>query len=427
MDFHWEYYRELNPDLYWQGYETRAQCTQHYLNHGIQEKRKYLFCDLFPDFNWSEYKKQNPKLILSHKLAYEYHYFTVGRFLNLFKPVSAIKKKEPVKTKLEPIKTKLEPVKTKLEPVKSIEEPVKGIEEPVKGIEEAVKGIEDPVKGIEEPVKGIEEAVKTIEEPVKSKLEPIKTIESQKKKPKIGLFLTGWGEPNVSKKKEILLSNLNVIKTWKEKYELDLYIYLYTTSCLDELQTIPFTEYVSHITIIPKAGIVGEFIYGDVSKRYHQYEYVILFLDDIQLSQQSSLDKLIWIYQREPIDILGLPLTVDSPSNHSFMLQDQIMIRQGYTYRETNFIEYFFYMISSKKFKKYLNFFTNRTKWCWGIDLILYPNGIRMGMVEIYPVKHYFKAMSYHKSLPDPLVELNYVCGTKHKIKHKVNLRKEKY
>ena len=164
-----------------------------------------------------------------------------------------------------------------------------------------------------------------------------------------------------------------------------------------------------------------------MSKRYHQYEYVILFLDDIQFSQKCSLDKLIWIYEREPIDILGLPLTVDSPSNHTFMVQDQIMIHQGYTYRETNFVEYFFYMISSKKFKKYLNFFTNRTKWCWGIDLILYPNGIRMGMVEIYPVKHYFKAMSYHKSLPDPLVELNYVCGTKHKIKHKVNLRKEKY
>ena len=399
MDFHWEYYRELNPDLYWQGYETRAQCIQHYLNHGIQEKRKYLFCDLFPDFDWLEYKKQNPKLILSHQLAYEYHYFTVGRFLNLFKPVSAIKKKEPVKT---------------------IEEPIKTIEEPVKTIEEPVKTIEEPVKTIEEPVKTIEEPVKTIEEPVK-------ISQTQKKKPKIGLFLTGWGEPNVSKKKEILLSNLNVIKTWKEQYELDLYIYLYTTSCLAELQTIPFTEYVSNITIIPKAGIVGEFIYGDVSKRYHQYEYVILFLDDIQFSQKCSLDKLIWIYEREPIDILGLPLTVDSPSNHTFMVQDQIMIHQGYTYRETNFVEYFFYMISSKKFKKYLNFFTNRTKWCWGIDLILYPNGIRMGMVEIYPVKHYFKAMSYHKSLPDPLVELNYVCGTKHKIKHKVNLRKEKY
>jgi hypothetical protein len=118
---------------------------------------------------------------------------------------------------------------------------------------------------------------------------------------------------------------------------------------------------------------------------------------------------------------------VDSPSNHTFMLQDQAMISQGYTYRETNFIEYFFYMISSKKFKRYLSFFTNRTKWCWGIDLILYPNGIRLGMAEMYPVKHYFKAMSYHKSLPDPLAELNYVCGTKHKIKHKVNLRKEKY
>ena len=412
MDFfHWEYYRELNPDLYWQGYETQVQCTQHYKSHGITEKRKYRFCDLFPDFDWIEYQKQNPTLVLPNRFAYEHHYFSIGRFQNLYYPV--VKKIEDSnQVPKETIKNVISlPEEVPKEIIKNV------ISIPNK---ESIKLVEPPSKIIDAPAINKPELSLVLKDKIQIQI-------LEKPKPKIGLFLTGWGEPYVQKKKEILLHNLKVIKTWKQEYQLDLYIYLYTPSCLDILREIPFLDYVSNIVIVPKPGIVGEFIYRDVSKLYTKYDYVILFLDDIEFSPHCSLDKLISIYTRERIDILALPLTVTSPHNYSFMLQDISMIQQGYTYRETNFAELFFYLLSSKNFKNYLKFFTNATRWCWGIDLTLYPNGIRIGIAETYPLKHYFKAVSYQKHLPDPLVELNVVCGTKVKIKDKVNLRKEKY
>ena len=193
------------------------------------------------------------------------------------------------------------------------------------------------------------------------------------------------------------------------------------------MKEIEFTNYVSNIYIIPKPGIVGEFIYHSVSTFYENYDYIFLFLDDIELPQDLSIEKMIFVYNKEQLDILGLPLTINSPANHSFMYQNIEMIRQGYTYRETNFIEYFVYLISSSNFSKYIAFFNKDTKWCWGIDLSLYCNGMKLGMLENYPIKHYFKSCSYNKHLPNPKTELQIVQSKFKCIHKKLILSKQKY
>jgi hypothetical protein len=333
MDFYWEYYKELNPDLYWAGFITPNDYINHFHKHGKQENRKYRFSELFPTFDLNSYKKQNPNLLLQTQIDYEYHYFLIGRY----------SKKE------------------------------------------------------------------------------------QEGKLRFGFFLTGFGEPNIEIKKEILLKNLQVIKGWKEKYEIDLYIYLYTPSYLDELNKLELTKYVSNVYITAKPGIVGEFIYREVSKHYQNYDYIFMFLDDIEFPKDLSLEMMMIVYNKEQLDILGLPLTIDSPANHAFMYQNIDMIREGYTYRETNFIEYFVYFISSIKFPKYLAFYNKDTRWCWGIDLALYNNGIKLGMLDSYPLKHYFKACSYSKNLPDPAIELNSIKSRTKIIKNMVIFKKQKY
>lgn len=329
MDFYWEYYKELNPDLYWSGCITPLDFANHFQKYGLRENRKYKFSDLCPYFDLDVYKKENLELQLVKDIDYEYHYFLIGRY-----------------------------------------------------------------KG---------------------------------KKPRIGCFLTGFGEPNIEVKKEILLKNLEVIKTWTEKYDIDLYIYLYTPNYLDKLNELELNNYVSNLFVIARPGIVGEFIYRDVSKSYENYDYVFLFLDDIELPKNLSLDIMILVYNKEQLDILGLPLTLDSPANHAFMYQNIEMFQQGYNYRETNFIEYFVYFISSVKFEKYLAFFNKDTKWCWGIDLALYNNGMKLGILDKYPLKHYFKACSYNKSLPDPKIELNSIKTKTKIIKNMVIFNKQKY
>ena len=337
MDFYWEYYKELNPDLHWNGCTTKNSLINHYNKYGKAENRKYSFTDLFPDFNWIEYKRQNPTLFLKNKIDYEFHYFREGRFKNLYNSNNIIVK------------------------------------------------------------------------------------------PKIGLFLTGFGAPNIERKKDILLNNLNIFKKWKDVYETHLYIYLYTSNYLEELKKIDLNSYVDKVEILDKAGIVGEFIYRDVFKQYAKYDYIILFLDDIQLPIELSLDKMLTVYNLEKLDILGLPLTLESPMNHKFMAQDIKLLREGYTFRKTNFIEYFFYLMSPVNFRKYLSFFTNRTKWCWGIDLALSMYGLQLGILDCYPIKHYYKSVSYNKNLPDPHIELYEIRKTMKTIKDMVIFKKEKY
>ncbi len=98
-----------------------------------------------------------------------------------------------------------------------------------------------------------------------------------------------------------------------------------------------------------------------------------------------------------------------------------------FNYRETNFVELFFYFISSNRFDKYFKFFNKDTKWCWGIDLALSNYGLKLGILDCFPVKHYFKAVSYNSSLPSPIAELNRIKSSLKTINNKFILRKEKY
>ena len=94
MDFYWEYYKELNPDLYWNNCITKNDLINHFNKHGKSENRKYSFTDLFPDFNWIEYKRQNPTLFLNNKIFLHEQY---NIFIRDVKKFAAYKLKEHLK------------------------------------------------------------------------------------------------------------------------------------------------------------------------------------------------------------------------------------------------------------------------------------------------------------------------------------------
>jgi hypothetical protein len=247
-----------------------------------------------------------------------------------------------------------------------------------------------------------------------------------------GVFLVGFGGPNVEVKMGILEHNLGVLKKIKENIKnavVDLYIYCYSPlETRARLGQVAFGDYdVRNVRMVEQPGIVGEFIYKYVSKEYQQYDYTILLLDDICLPDTLDMARMLNVYTKEKLDILALPLTPDSPYNYRFMLQVPELARLNYTYRQTNFVELFFYLIAAENMPKYLQFFAPDTKWCWGIDLALYNYGLKMGLMECYPVKHFFKGVSYSTKLPDPLHELNVVTAHLRKIKRKINLKREKY
>jgi hypothetical protein len=382
MDFYWEYYKELNPDLIKAGLIKPTDFISHYNNYGKKEQRPYKFDVLFPGFNVREYKMINPKLELKNDSEYQYHYFSIGRYKN-----------QPKNYK---------------EYLKSID--LEKFRDENKQLEHiGIKTIDDYKKYITNI---------DIRNP---------NFKSTIKKPSFGLFLIGFGMPNIEIKLEILEKNLKLFQKWKDIYDIDLYIYVYNPQFIDVLDEIDIKSYVNNVEIIAKPGIVGEFIYNNVSQLYKKYEYSILFLDDIELTNSFDLDTLLKVYNLEQLDILALPLTTDSPFNYEFMLQNVDILKQGYNYRETNFAELFFYFISKQNFLKYLRLFTNKTQWCWGIDLGMWNAGLKIGILDKTPIKHYFKANSYSSNLPNPHTELENTKRRLKFIKDKVIFKKEKY
>lgn len=382
MDFNWEYYKELNPDLIKAGLVKPNDFINHYNNYGKKEKRPCKFNDLYPNFNINEYKLLNSNLDFKTDNEYRYHYFTVGR---------ANKLPQNVKEYLNSIDLhKFQEDNKQLEYI-------------------CIKNLED----VKKYITNID-----IRYP---------NFKNNLIKPSFGLFLIGFGMPNIEVKLEILERNLKIFQKWKDIYDIDLYIYVYNPQFVDVLDEIDFKKYVRNVEIVCKPGIVGEFIYNNVSQEFQKYEYTMLFLDDIEITPGFDLDTMVKIYNLEQLDILALPLTIDSPFNYEFMLTNVQMLRCGFNYRETNFAELFFYFISKRNFIKYIGLFTPKTQWCWGIDLSIYNAGLKIALFDKFPIKHYYKANSYSSNLPDPKSELEATKRRLKFIKDKVIFKKEKY
>jgi lipopolysaccharide biosynthesis glycosyltransferase len=83
MNFNWELYGLLNPDLGPSGIVGPGHLTRHYINNGRREGRPISFNQAFPNFKWEIYKALNPELNLNNQNDAQIHYLTYGRYSNL--------------------------------------------------------------------------------------------------------------------------------------------------------------------------------------------------------------------------------------------------------------------------------------------------------------------------------------------------------
>ena len=84
MTFNWIHYRELNPDLGAHGLNSESDIVNHYYHHGINENRKISIYDIYPDFNWIQYRSNYTDLsdAFSTKPEFENHWMQHGRHEN---------------------------------------------------------------------------------------------------------------------------------------------------------------------------------------------------------------------------------------------------------------------------------------------------------------------------------------------------------
>lgn len=199
--------------------------------------------------------------------------------------------------------------------------------------------------------------------------------------------ICGLGDPDGSKKINGCLNNIRLIKnTAPTNSEIDFKIF-----CYDDLRLDQFLD-IENCEIIKEEGIVGQFIYrylrpDDLSS----YSRLILLMDDIKLSANFNLAKLIKVQDKYVFDIISPSATSSSVLSRDFMKQ-RLDCRFKNKVLCVNFVEFFFYMFNLKNPNAYSvwhSMFSENTKWMWGIDLALNPIlKLQLGLVNDMTFDH---------------------------------------
>jgi hypothetical protein len=79
MNFNWEIYKQLNPDLFEAGLGTQEKYESHYYAHGIPEGRPHCITSITPDFNYDFYRVFYPDLGDLTNTQLELHWIQWGK------------------------------------------------------------------------------------------------------------------------------------------------------------------------------------------------------------------------------------------------------------------------------------------------------------------------------------------------------------
>jgi len=229
---------------------------------------------------------------------------------------------------------------------------------------------------------------------------------------KLLVTIPGIGDNHFEEKKIFLKRNIEIIKSTFNG-DVDFLLFNYSDNDFNEFEDLK---------IVKETGIIGQFIFKKLEpKTLESYDYIILMLDDIELSNNFNIDEMVEVYNNNNLNILSPSLTKDSKYSYSFMLENDSF--KGYL-RITNFCEYFFYFMDVNSYNKYWSLFDENTYWLWGIDLCLDNQGFKMGILNDFKIKHYYISESYNSNLPSPYIEMYEKEKRFGKIEEKLNIEK---
>ena len=228
---------------------------------------------------------------------------------------------------------------------------------------------------------------------------------------KLLVTIPGIGDNHFEEKKIFFKKNIDIIKSTFTG-DIDFLLFNYSDNDFSDFE---------NIKIIRERGIIGQYIFNYLNPKYlTDYDYIILMLDDILLSENFSIDYLIKLYKENNLNIISPSLTKDSKFSHDgFMLENNIYKE---SLRIVNFCEYFLYLMDFKSYNKYWNIFDDKTYWLWGIDFCLYEQEFKMGIFNDFKVKHFYSD-SYNKNLPNPYIEMYEKNKKFGKIKKMINIK----
>ena len=206
---------------------------------------------------------------------------------------------------------------------------------------------------------------------------------------------TGVGEGRLAEKLKWITANHTLLEKTKGTCKVDYLAFCYHHRPI---------KLPKGIRIIYRRGIVFQFMYENLPPSYvSKYHFILLLLDDINLSPKFSLSEYIQIYRRNRLDVLQCALNRKTHISHGWMRASS-RHRIG---RLTNMAEYFLYLMSSRSYRKYYTTFLGpRIFWGWGIDINLGHVGrLKVGLLDCWPIWHRILGGSYRNSGHCPRAE----------------------
>lgn len=208
--------------------------------------------------------------------------------------------------------------------------------------------------------------------------------------PTLLVAVTGYGPPNLDHKRPLLEHNLTIIKaTFQGPVTVKLFNYG------EQPCECPLVDQE-----IMGPGYVGQFIHGGLMPSTITADYIMCILDDIELHPNYNVGQAIRNLEYYGLDIIQPSLTSDSTYSHECMLQQlytgapkdaPTQAPKDAGLRITTFMEYFCYLMPVNGYKKWHSLFDSNTTWLWGIDLCMNQFNIKMGLIDILPMHHYYK------------------------------------
>ena len=214
------------------------------------------------------------------------------------------------------------------------------------------------------------------------------------------VIIPGFGSPNINHKIEILESNINTIHSQWFSNKVFITIYVYDP---DIIQIIPKKLFNNtNIKWIIQKGVVGNYLLQFQNEmKYSENSYLLILLDDVQLSNNVKLSKMVEYLNEFSFDIISPCLTANSKYQFNYMLQTPNNENVLFI---TNACELFCYFMKFKTFKlKYSEYINDKNPWMWGMDMMLYNYfKLKVALINGMTMTHYYKNESYNETLPNP-------------------------
>jgi hypothetical protein len=201
---------------------------------------------------------------------------------------------------------------------------------------------------------------------------------------KIKVILAGFGKPEIELKHTILTKNIERLEMSEHDYDMDIYIYDDTVLIMDSGITMNYYY---------EKGYPGNFLYSYRDKDLTGYDYVFLFMDDVELHfpvDDFFRDCIAHVESME--STIFSPCLSDEIVRHNSSLE-HMFYREGTECPQKivdKNLEYFCYFMDCPTFRRYISYFTPETQCMWGLDIIL-PFRFNAYIVYKYTMTHYLQ------------------------------------